>query len=108
MEDGGSLLGDYRRIRFILGQNTAGEFEVVKGLLAVHARTLGPDKRGLGRDVSGELSLRVELGATLCGRDALDAAGVGQFLPIRREPSFTVRRRVDTRRRYANERYQEQ
>jgi hypothetical protein len=78
---------------------------VVESLFAGHPGTLRQDKLGLGWDVSGELSLGVQLGATLGGCDALQTAGVSEFTSVRYVPSLAVRRRVDARRRYANEQY---
>jgi hypothetical protein len=108
IERSGSFLGDDGRIRFILRQNTAGEFEVMERLLAGHARALSPDNIRFRRYVSGEFSPGVQFRATFRGGDALHAACVGQLLPVRYEPSFAVGRRVNARRRYANEQYQQQ
>jgi hypothetical protein len=107
VEGSGGLLGYDRPIYTVLWQNSAGEFEVVESLLAGHPGTFRQDKLRLRCrcDVSGELSLGVQLGATLGGRDALQTAGVSEFTSIRDVPSFTVCRRVNARCRYANEQY---
>src|SRR6202012_4049769 len=96
-ERAGCLLSDYRLVGLILGQDNAGELEVVKGLLVGHVGALRPGAGWLGGNVSCELALCVESGAASGSGDALDAACVGQFLPIRCEPSFAVRRCVNTR-----------
>ena len=87
-----SLFGDDPGVRLIFGENTAGEIEVMKGLFAGHSRATGENEvclwLGFGRN--DEFALRVELGATFCGGDALNAASVGKFAAVGDVPAFAV------------------
>jgi hypothetical protein len=85
------IFGDKRSICLVLGQNTAGEVEVVQSLAAGLPRCACQDdlRLGLRRDISGQLALSVEFGSTLGGGYALDAARVCELETIGCKPSFT-------------------
>jgi hypothetical protein len=103
VEGSGGLLGDEGRVNTVLRQDSAGELEVLEGLLTGPPRASGRDDLRLGWDVSGELSLGIQPGAALSGCDALQAARMSELTSIRYVPSLTVRRGVDARCRYTDE-----
>jgi hypothetical protein len=88
----GSLFADKGHISFVVGQDTAGEFEVMERLFASHPGCTSPDDlwRGFG-DVTGEFALSVKFGTTLGGGCALDTAIMCEFTPIGYKPAFAIR-----------------
>jgi hypothetical protein len=87
-----SLFSDEGRIRFVVGQDTAGKFVVMERLLASHPGSVHPDHLWLRfGNVTGEFALSVKFGTTFGGSGALDTASVGELTPIGHKPAFAVR-----------------
>jgi hypothetical protein len=86
------LFCNHWRIWLIFRQRTARKVEVVQSLFASHGRTwLNHGLRFWLGSVSGQLTLRVELGTAFRSGDALHLPVMGQLLPVSGEPSFAIR-----------------
>src|SRR6266550_5320493 len=93
----GGLLTDNWFVNCVFWQDATGQVEVVERLFAGHPGTLRQNQFGLRLNLR-DLPLGVQPGAAFGSRYTLKVPRMRQFGSIRCKPSFTICRRVNTRR----------